>query len=379
MKDETVIFFGGEVKALGDGKVAGQLITFGDAMKTDLELDFFDKDTDYDVDFSSEVKSTLYYNHGLDTVIGKKKLGGGIKGTLKTNDVGIWIEAQLDMRNEYERAIYKMTEEGKMGWSSGTAAYLVEREQVGKAMHIKKWTLGIDASLTPTPAEHRNSAIALKSAKLQSYKSLMGIEESESILGENVIESVAYNALCGLVERFMYCGLWNIIFSDFIPSDQKIAKIDSGWDELAVKGKQIGAAILALSTKEQSTLYTVAKSLYFDKPEEKKFKTLNEHITFVKSEVSNLENRLDTINEVSGVKSGDVKVGASFNATNKQYIKDIATKLCDYAKDFTEHGDGLMKMVEPSDSEPSDDGKSINALELKLIEHSLTNRGILRT
>jgi hypothetical protein len=45
-----------------------------------------------------------------------------------------------------------MAEAGKQGWSSGTHYSLMEREPVGKAMWIKSWPLGKDASLTPTPA-----------------------------------------------------------------------------------------------------------------------------------------------------------------------------------------------------------------------------------
>ncbi len=52
---------------------------------------------------------------------------------------------------------------GQLGWSSGTAAHLVEREEAGEAWKIKMWPLGLDASLTPTPAEPRNKVIPLKS------------------------------------------------------------------------------------------------------------------------------------------------------------------------------------------------------------------------
>ena len=49
-----------------------------------------------------------------------------------------------------------------MGWSSGTAAHLVEREPMGRAAKIVSWPLGLDASLTPTPAEPRNVTMPLK-------------------------------------------------------------------------------------------------------------------------------------------------------------------------------------------------------------------------
>jgi hypothetical protein len=151
-----LISFGDAVKALGDGKVAGYLVRFGDETTPDLTGDFFTKETD----FGDVTHTAVYYQHGLDRKMGKRKLA---KGDMREDDVGVWIEAQLNMRDEYEKAIYAMVEQGKMGWSSGTAPHLVEREEKGKAHFIKTWPLGLDASLTPTPAEPRNEVITLKS------------------------------------------------------------------------------------------------------------------------------------------------------------------------------------------------------------------------
>ena len=154
--DNALLSFGTEVKALGDGKVAGYLVRFSDENTPDLTGDFFTKDTDFgDIDHAD-----VYYSHGMDAKIGKRKLG---KGELRPDDVGMWIETQLSMRDEYEKAIYDLAEKGKLGWSSGTASHLVEREPTGKANFIKSWPLGLDASLTPTPAEPRNSVVTLKS------------------------------------------------------------------------------------------------------------------------------------------------------------------------------------------------------------------------
>ena len=90
----------------------------------------------------------------------KRKLG---KADLRMDDAGVWAEFILAERDEYEKQLVKMANAGKLGWSSGTAAHLVEREPAGKAMHIKMWPLGPDASITHTPAEPRNSVIPLKS------------------------------------------------------------------------------------------------------------------------------------------------------------------------------------------------------------------------
>lgn len=147
MTDETLLAFGGAIKALGDGKVAGYLVRYTDADSPDLTGDYFDAMTDFDAEDGDRV--TVYYGHGFDPVLKHRKLG---RGTLRFDDVGVWVEAQLQMRDEYEQAIYAMAEAGKLGWSSGTLPNLVEREDEGTAKRITHWPLGKDASLTPTPA-----------------------------------------------------------------------------------------------------------------------------------------------------------------------------------------------------------------------------------
>jgi len=132
-------------------------VLFGDATKTDLVGDFYTAETDFDIEDGD--KTTVYYHHGLDATLGKRKLG---RGYLKIDEVGVWADAQLKLRDEYEKHIWKMIQEGKMGWSSGVPAHLVEREPVGDAMHFTLWPLGKDASLTPIPAEPRTQAVALK-------------------------------------------------------------------------------------------------------------------------------------------------------------------------------------------------------------------------
>ncbi|MBE0690068.1 MAG: hypothetical protein IH587_08110, partial [Anaerolineae bacterium] len=146
---DTYIYPGGAIKALGDGKVGGFLVVYGDQDHPDLEGDFFTKETDLDFEDGHQVG--VYYQHGLDATLKTRRMA---RGTLKHEDAGVWIEAQLELRDAYEEAIYGMVEAGKLGWSSGAASHLVERAPAGKARHIKKWTIA-EASLTPMPAESR--------------------------------------------------------------------------------------------------------------------------------------------------------------------------------------------------------------------------------
>lgn len=161
---DTLIQFGGSVKALEGGKVEGYLIIFSDETAPDIShyKDYFSPETDFDIETGA--KSAVYYEHGLDPVLKRRKLG---TGTLEIKSAGVWIEAQLNLRDEYEKAVYELAQKGKLGWSSGTAPHLTEREKKSNGTHhIKHWPLGLDASLTPNPAEPRTAAIT----SLKSYR-----------------------------------------------------------------------------------------------------------------------------------------------------------------------------------------------------------------
>lgn len=153
------MMIGDAVKALGSGKVGGYLVRFSTRRDPDLTGDYFTKSTDFDIDDPRLL--TVYYQHGQDPVMKKKKLG---KAQVWTDDVGVWVEAQLTLADEYDKAIYQMVEAGKLKWSSGSAPHLVEREATGKAAHIKTWPL-VEATLTPTPAEPRAAARVIKGVR----------------------------------------------------------------------------------------------------------------------------------------------------------------------------------------------------------------------
>lgn len=164
----VLVQFGGDVKALGDGKFRAPLVQFGSPDTADLSSyrDFFTKDTDFGIDWDSEQPTAnVLYHHGLDARVQKRIIG---KARLYRDDVAVWMEGQLTMRDEYERAIYQLIEAGKMGTSSGALTHLVERVPDEKGTHwIKTWR-GIreDASLTPCPADYRNLVMPIKALEM---------------------------------------------------------------------------------------------------------------------------------------------------------------------------------------------------------------------
>jgi len=176
--EDNLMYYGGAVKALGDGKVAGYLVRYSDENTPDLQGDFFSSETDLGIEAGSRVP--VYYQHGLDPIFKTKRIS---RATAEFQDVGVWLETQLEMRDEYERALYELAEAGKLGWSSGAAGHLVEKVLVGKSYFIKSWPIA-EASLTPTPAEPRNTAISVKSL----------LQKPEQLVSDNKEDTMAEEA-----------------------------------------------------------------------------------------------------------------------------------------------------------------------------------------
>jgi hypothetical protein len=74
----------------------------------------------------------------------------------------VFVQGELELRDKYEKAIYTLAEQGKLGWSSGSMSHLVTKTPNGKSFEIEAWPIG-EASLTPTPVEGRTTAVPLKS------------------------------------------------------------------------------------------------------------------------------------------------------------------------------------------------------------------------
>jgi len=125
--------------------VGGYGVIFGGM---DLTNETFTKDTDlmldlvprkivlYDLAMSKEVKQVIGY------------------AKEKVDDVGVWVEAQLDKSKQYVDGILELVEKGVLGWSSGSVSHLVEIEN----KFIRRWPI-VEYSLTPTPAEPRTLGV----------------------------------------------------------------------------------------------------------------------------------------------------------------------------------------------------------------------------
>ena len=174
---ELLTVYSDAIKSDRLGYVKGYLVRFGSPDNVDLEGDYFTPETDYGFPIKSgqAVPLNLYYHHGMDSVVGKRCIG---TGTVKMTDAGLWYEAQVDMADEYGQMIAKLCKQGKMGYSSGAAGHLVQRKSNGGVNQIISWPIA-EASITPTPAEYRNT---VKSLKDMYGMEPMEMEEEEEIV-----------------------------------------------------------------------------------------------------------------------------------------------------------------------------------------------------
>lgn len=169
---KSLIYFGGEIKALDDqGRVGGYLIRFSDDGKhKDLSGEYFTSETYLGAREGNGVDILFHHGQPLPmksilTAAAQEEISGFqnhiFKNAVETKRtaIGIWAEAVLDLADEYEKAVYGMVKRQKLGWSSGALGHQVQKDGDGR---IKRWIIG-EASLTPTPAEPLNRAMDIDS------------------------------------------------------------------------------------------------------------------------------------------------------------------------------------------------------------------------
>jgi hypothetical protein len=117
----------------------------------DLYGEHFTKATDFAFSWfpdSEQGSRPLLYHHALDSDAGLAPVGR-VKSYEVKADIGVWTQAQLDKSSEYFDAIKDLVKAGKLFFSSGAMAHLVEVDR--RSGEIRRWPW-VELSLTPTPA-----------------------------------------------------------------------------------------------------------------------------------------------------------------------------------------------------------------------------------
>jgi HK97 family phage major capsid protein len=156
---ETMISVGSSVKALGNGRIGGHLVVWGDPTQKDFYGDYFKTSTYLGAHDGNGMDVAI--NHRVALRTGDPAIDGELKALAdrllkapmqtKRDAVGVFAETVCDMADEYEAAVYHLAEAGKLKWSAGAAPHLVDRDEDGG---LKMFVIS-EGSLTPIPAEPR--------------------------------------------------------------------------------------------------------------------------------------------------------------------------------------------------------------------------------
>lgn len=184
---DELMLCGPAVKSIGDDRIGGYLVAWGNPKDTDLTNEYFTPDTDFMLDrFPIAGQALVMYHHAQDAEVKGYELGTFDK--VQADDYGLWAEAQLAIAEQYkedprvraklEKIILRvkaLVQRGALGWSSGTAPQLV----LNDGGHIRRWPI-VEGSLTPSPAQPGKT-------RIQSIKSLSTGDTLESLLAKEGI------------------------------------------------------------------------------------------------------------------------------------------------------------------------------------------------
>lgn len=151
------------VKYVAKDTIRHPVFLWGDEQKTDLEREFFTRQTNFWDDVLGKSVRPLTWDHAQDPEFKADPLIGETV-EWEDNDIGRFATSVLKKNHKYRKAIDELI--GKkmlgsaaiavpvLGASSDSAPQYVERVKVGKSIWLARWPWFATA-LTPTPCEPR--------------------------------------------------------------------------------------------------------------------------------------------------------------------------------------------------------------------------------
>lgn len=103
----------------------------------------------------------LTYQHGFDAEVGLRRVGGW--SPVRTNQRGVWVQAQLDKHDEYYSEIAEVLDADALAFSGGSAEHSVRIDR--KTGEVLDWP-AYELALTPTPSNPM-AIIAARAAQAQ--------------------------------------------------------------------------------------------------------------------------------------------------------------------------------------------------------------------
>ena len=149
---------GGSVKSIKGRVIGGYGVRFGNQNELDREGDFFAPDTDFmlDVYRTQPIFIEHTFAEDSDEFEDPRSVKIGKVISIRPDDVGLWIEAELDDSADVDDVLARIAK-GKMHWSSGSVGHLSRREDDGK---LSVWPI-IEFSVTSNPAEVRDTYVTI--------------------------------------------------------------------------------------------------------------------------------------------------------------------------------------------------------------------------
>jgi len=144
------------VKYVGKNTIAHPVFIWGDAKKTDLEIEYFNQQTNFWDSSLKDAPRPLTWDHGQDEKFSEFETDPVIGKTVKYYDDAIarWAESVIETDKKYRKYIDQFIEEKRLGYSSDSAPQYVQREKQGKAIYLKTWPW-FGGALTASPCEPR--------------------------------------------------------------------------------------------------------------------------------------------------------------------------------------------------------------------------------
>jgi len=144
------------VKYVGKNIIAHPVFIWGDMKKTDLEAEFFTRESDFWDTALKDAQRFLTWEHGQDDRFASFESNPVIGKTVKfyDDDVARWAESVIETDKKYRKYIDQFIEEKRLGYSSDSAPQYVQRVKQGKATWLKSWPW-FGGSLTAAPCEPR--------------------------------------------------------------------------------------------------------------------------------------------------------------------------------------------------------------------------------
>lgn len=167
----VLVAYGQTIKALAGDRFGGYLVVWGSPDQRDLQGEYFTRETDLGLDYDGTLRA--FFHHGLDGTMGTKSVG--VIDTLRSDDIGLWAEGVLNMRDKYVKKIKELVQRGALSWSSGSLPHMVKIASDG---HILRWPI-VEGSLTPSPAEPRQTDIS-------PLKSVFSLTELEGLTAKAI-------------------------------------------------------------------------------------------------------------------------------------------------------------------------------------------------